>query len=184
MAEADEALVTLSTRLAEVKNKLLCESRTAKLQYLYEMDTVKMFIQAECCGDWNLHLIAVTRMLSLFAAAVHFQYAKCARLYLQSMRQVPETHPWLHAQFEEHGFHAVRRSDRCWSGLWTHLVIEQVLIRSLKSRGGLTHGRGMTVGAADMDSQHAQLCRDAFRNDVTDKCCTHVFRSAPGSRRQ
>jgi len=127
MAEADEALVALSTRLAEVKNKLLCKSRTAKLQCLYEMDTVKMFIRAERCGDWNLHLIAVTRMLNLFAAAVHFQYAKCARLYLQSMHQnqLPETHPWLHAQFEEHGFHAVRRSDRCWSGLWTDLVIEQ-----------------------------------------------------------
>ena len=158
-----------------MKNKLLCESRTAKLclEYLYEMDTVKMFIRAECCGDWNLHTIAVTRMLSLFAAAGHFQYAKCARLYLQRMRQLPETHLWLHEQFEQHGFHTVRRSDRYWSGLWTDLVIEQVLMRSLKSRGGLTRGRGMTSGAADMDSQHAQLSGDTFCNDSTDKSCTH-----------
>ena len=69
MAAADEALVKLNTRLTEVKNKLLCESRTRKLwlQYLYEMDTVKMFIWAERCGDWNLHLIPVTRMLSFFS---------------------------------------------------------------------------------------------------------------------
>jgi len=74
------------------------------------------------------------------------------------MRQLPKTHPWLHVQFEQHGFHTVRRSDRYWSGLWTDLVIEQVLMRSPKSRGGLTRGRGMTVGAADVDSQHALLC--------------------------
>jgi len=30
------------------------------------------------------------------------------------------------------------------SGLWTDLVIEQVLMRSLKSREGLSHGRGLT----------------------------------------
>ena len=37
-----------------------------------------------------------------------------------------------------------RRSDRFWGGLSTDLVIEQVLMRSLKTSGGLTRGRGMT----------------------------------------
>ena len=41
------------------------------------------------------------------------------------------------------GKHAVRRTDRYWSGLSTDLVIEQVLMRSVKSTGGLTRGRGM-----------------------------------------
>ncbi|KAG1690265.1 hypothetical protein GQR58_007612 [Nymphon striatum] len=40
--------------------------------------------------------------------------------------------------------HAVRRSARNWSGLWSDLVIEQALMRSSKSRGGLTSGRGMS----------------------------------------
>ena len=30
------------------------------------------------------------------------------------------------------------------TGIWTDLTIEQTLIRSIKSRGGLTEGRGMT----------------------------------------
>lgn len=38
----------------------------------------------------------------------------------------------------------MRRSQRYWAGLSTDLVIEQVLMRTLKSRGGLTHGRGLT----------------------------------------
>ena len=41
-------------------------------------------------------------------------------------------------------FHAVRRTNRHWSGLWSDLVIEQTLMRSIKTRGGLTRGRGMT----------------------------------------
>ena len=38
----------------------------------------------------------------------------------------------------------MRRSEILWAGLWTDIVIEQVLMRSLKSRGSLTRGRGMT----------------------------------------
>jgi len=42
------------------------------------------------------------------------------------------------------GFHVVRTSERKWAGLSTDLVLEQVLIRSMKMSGGLTRGRGMT----------------------------------------
>ena len=38
----------------------------------------------------------------------------------------------------------VRRSDRLWAGLSVDLAIEQVLMRSMKTSGGLTRGRGMT----------------------------------------
>ena len=49
----------------------------------------------------------------------------------------------VHRKFEA-GVHVVRRSNRLWAGLSTDLVIEQVLMRSLKASGGLTRGRGMT----------------------------------------
>ena len=48
-------------------------------------------------------------------------------------------------KFTEHGYHAVRRSDRYCTGLWTDLTIEQVMMRSIKSRGGLTRWRAITV---------------------------------------
>ena len=60
------------------------------------------------------------------------------------MMDLQNDFPWLYKEFTKHGFHTVRRSERYWSGLWTDLVIEQVLMRSVKSRGGLTRGRGMT----------------------------------------
>ena len=37
---------------------------------------------------------------------------------------------------------------RTWAGLSTDLMIEQVMMRSLKASGGITRGRGMT--AAEM----------------------------------
>ena len=42
------------------------------------------------------------------------------------------------------GKHVFRRSDRYWAGLSSDLVIEQVLMRSVKTKGILTRGRGLT----------------------------------------
>ena len=64
--------------------------------------------------------------------------------YLQMMANLPSTFPDLHNKFSRDGYHVVRCSDRFWSGLWTDLTIEQVLMRSLKTHGGLTRGRGMS----------------------------------------
>jgi hypothetical protein len=60
------------------------------------------------------------------------------------MQQLPDTHPRLYEKFIHGGNHRVRRSDRYWAGLSTDLVIEQVMMWALKSRGGLTHGRGLS----------------------------------------
>ena len=62
-----------------------------------------------------------------------------ARLYLQEMRKLPETHPWLYAQFTN-DHHTVQRTNKNWTGIWSDLAIEQTLMRSIKSRGGLTGG--------------------------------------------
>ena len=41
------------------------------------------------------------------------------------------------------GHHVIRRSDRYWGGLSTDLTIEQTLMRTTKTNGGLTRGRGI-----------------------------------------
>ena len=52
------------------------------------------------------------------------------------------TSDWLKEQFEK-GSHAVR-SGRFWESFWSDLVIEQTLMQSLKTSGGLTRGREFT----------------------------------------
>ena len=120
-------------------------NRTAQLwlQYMNMIETLRKFVKAERVGDWMLHLQAVQEMLPYFAAAGHNLYAKSVYMYLQMMLELPETHPDIHKCFLE-GLHVVRRSNRYWAGLSTDLVIEQVLMRSLKTSGGLTRGRGFT----------------------------------------
>ena len=131
--------------LLQEQRDLMNDNRTALLwlQYLDMVDILRMFITAERTGNWRLHLQALSVMLPYLAAAGHNLYTNCVRLYLQSMSSLETDHPDVHRKFEA-GFHVVRRSNRLWEGLSTDLVIEQVLMRSLKTSGGLTRGRGMT----------------------------------------
>lgn len=60
------------------------------------------------------------------------------------MRNLKNDHPWLYELYTAKNLHAVQRSDYVLNGLWSDLTIEQVLMASMKSQGGLTHGRGAT----------------------------------------
>ena len=119
-------------------------SRTAKLwlQYIEYIDVVKELICAERTSNWKLHLQAIRKMVNLFAATGHVNYGRSSRMYHQEMLTLLQKYPYLFHQFQE-GNHAIRRSQRYWAGLSSDLVIEQTLMRSIKSRGGLTRGRGM-----------------------------------------
>ena len=106
------------------------------------IDILKKFLNAERLGNWDLHLEATSKMLPYYAATGHNLYLKSANLYLDKMLRLPEEHPDVYQQFKE-GLHVVKRSDRQWGGLSSDLIIEQVLMQSLKTSGGLTRGRGM-----------------------------------------
>ena len=140
-----EDVAALDKCITKHKAHLSTQSCTAKLWilYLYYIGVIKDFITCERTGDWEGHLTAVGKLLKLFAASGHINYAKSGRLYLRMMRDLPDKHPWLYQKFAE-GHHAIRRSVRYWAGLRTDLCIEQILMRSTKARGGLTRGRGMT----------------------------------------
>ncbi|XP_065915240.1 uncharacterized protein [Dysidea avara] len=126
------------------KKEILKTSRTAKLwlQYMDMIDVLRKHIRAERIGNWDLHLQAVAEMLPYMAAAGHNNYTKSLHIYLQQMSHLQDDHPDVYQHFQN-GLHVIRRSDRYWAGLSSDLVIEQVLMRSMKTNGGLTRGRGM-----------------------------------------
>ena len=64
-------------------------------------------------------------------------------MYLQKMQVLQQEHTTVFQKFEN-GSHVIRRSNNYWAGLGCDLVIEQTLMRSLKSTGGLTRGSGMS----------------------------------------
>ena len=123
----------------------LKSSRTATLwlQYMDMVDILRKYIRAERTGNWELHLQAVSEMLPYLAASGHNNYTKSAWVYLQRMDTLENDCPDVYRLFKE-GLHVVRRSDRYWAGLSSDLIIEQVLMRRMKTSGGLTRGRGMT----------------------------------------
>ncbi|KAI4804826.1 hypothetical protein KUCAC02_026439, partial [Chaenocephalus aceratus] len=146
-ARHTDPVVALFEQWFEETFKRLAEGgRTPALwvQYHYMVDVIKVFIRTELLADHNGHLCCiVSRMLDIFAAAGHHQYAKGARLYCQLMKQL-ETLPAYKETFKSftaHGNHVVRYSSHDWSGTWCDICIEQTLMKSAKSEGGLSRGR-------------------------------------------
>jgi len=97
---ADAALVkhvmsANSTSLDETLEELQEITRTAKLWVFYHqlVRRVQEFILAERLHDWQGHLNAVAKMLGIFAAAGHGQYAKFGWFYLQEMLRLPGQYP-------------------------------------------------------------------------------------------
>lgn len=140
-----DVLSAIHACLIKEQNKCKAASRTSSLwlQFMEMMDILRTFIRAERTANWELHLQAIQKMLPYFAASGHNLYTKSAYLYLQSMQSLKTNDPEVHQAFAS-GFHVVRRSNRFWAGLSTDLIIEQVLMRSIKTTGGLTRGSGMT----------------------------------------
>ena len=54
-----------------------------------------------------------------------------------------ETHNKHVFEMFQNGYHVIRRSNTFWGGLGADLVIEQTLMRTLKTAGGLTRVGGM-----------------------------------------
>lgn len=95
---------------------------------------LKTFITAERTGNWDLHLKTIAGMLPYLAAAGHNNYVKSCRIYTQEMHALETTHPEIKASFEK-GHHVIRRTDHHWCGTSLDQVIEQELMRSMKSSG-------------------------------------------------
>ena len=105
-----------------------------------------------------MHLQSVSRMTNLFAATGHVHYAKCSRLYLQQMRELETQYPRVYSMFQDI-YHTVRQRDKFLAGLWTKLIIEQVM-PSLKSRGDVLRRRAIneTVRSVWISSSHRCTC--------------------------
>ena len=138
-----DVIDSIARRLNDVsKSMKSSRASTLWLQCMKMLDILRQFIKAERMGNWQLQLKSTYQMLQYFAASGHNLYTKSAYIYLQIMCKIEEPHPEVYEAFMR-GHHVSRRSDCFWAGLSTDLVIEQVVMRSVKTTGGLTRGRGM-----------------------------------------
>ncbi len=140
-----DAMHTLEEGVAKICETLSSTSKTSQLwlNYQYMLEVARSLVKADRTGSWDMHLCAISKCLPIFAAAGHFNYLKSAYLYLQDMTMLETTNTAVVSQFRK-GLNVVRRTDKYWAGLGCDLVIEQTLMRTLKSNGGLTRGSGMS----------------------------------------
>lgn len=143
----DKKLEAICQRFEKQLEVLEANGPTAALwiQYFRMVILVKQFIEAERSGNWQLHVTTIAKMLPFFHAAGHNNYALSAHLYLQNMQDLEQKMGFRnYHDFVSKGYFTIRRSDKFWSGIWSDMTIEQTLMRSMKSTGGLTRGRGLT----------------------------------------
>ena len=70
-------------------------------------------------------------------------------------------------------FHVIRRSNQYWAGLGCDLVIEQTLMRSLKTAGGLMRGSSMSehqrvlwTMSAPVASEYSDMMQDSTHQNL------------------
>ena len=132
----------ISEKLKHVHNSMK-NQRTAVLwtAYMKMAYIISRFIKAERTKNWSLHLQSVYDMLPYFTVACRRLYTKSAYIYLQMMNELQNIHRHIYKNFQN-GLHSARTSDRFRAVLSTDFMIEQDLMRSVKTsvktRGGLT----------------------------------------------
>ena len=110
------------------------------MQNFHMVSIAKEFIRAERMGDLPAHLNTVKEMLPYFHASRHFPNAKYGHLYLQDMLQLQNfMNPSVYQRFTQ-GFLTVRRLDKLSCGTSTDMVIEQSMIKSIKTDGDIARG--------------------------------------------
>ena len=159
--------------LTEKRDELARRSKTSKLwiNYQHMLSIARALVSADRMGSWEMHLSTVSAYLLIFAVAGHPNYLKSARLDLQKMYALKDDNPEVHQKFHS-GFHIIRRSSQHWSGLGSDLVIEQTLMRSLKSQGRLTRRVGCRSTREQFGPCHP-LCHlyNLAMQDLTERSC-------------
>ena len=141
-------------QLTNILNQLYqtagCHSRTAKLwiQYVEEVSLLQQFVRAERNGYFALHLHVIDQM-----------QPKSSQVYLQTMEDLEEKMPSEDFKMcSPNGYFTIRRTSKFWSGVWSNMTIEQVLMRAMKTNGGLTRGRQISNSTLGQWVRAVPLC--------------------------
>ena len=91
----NDAFISIVNAILNCSKEKLIESRTAKLwlPYIEYTYIVKEFLVVKRTYNRYLHLQVLMKMINLFAASGHRNYAECSRLYLHEMLSLPYTNP-------------------------------------------------------------------------------------------
>ena len=99
------------------------------------MELIKLFITAERMWNFGLDIYCVRKSLPRLHARGHIAYARSAHLYLQTLDDIKSNmNPAKYTKLTWNGLLTIIRSDKLWAGTWSGMTIEQVLMRTVKTR--------------------------------------------------
>ena len=139
----DEQISGISSTFKDIKDKLK-ENPTGELwvQFMDQIDHVRESLRAQRTSHFMKYQKSLENRHPYFPAGEHNNYTMSLQIFRQDMYALKDTNPEAFKIFND-GYFFVRRSERYWSAIPPDLVIEQVLMASMKDcRSGLTHGRG------------------------------------------
>ena len=139
----DDKMSDICCKFKEVKEKLkVYPTGELWVQFMDLVDNVKTSHRAQRTGNSEMYFKSLQKKQPYFPASGHNNYGKSVPIFIQDMLSLENTNPEAWKCYND-GFFFVRRSDRFWAALSPDLVIEQVLMASLKNcKSGITHGRG------------------------------------------
>ena len=106
------------------------------LQFMDMFQIMLNYVRSDRLGSFLGQLYYQEKMLSYFAATGHNLYFTTGWLFRQTMDTLREEDPDLWKDLCADKY-TCRRSNREWAGIPADQTIEQMLMRALKSRGGL-----------------------------------------------
>ena len=73
-----------------------------------------------------------------FVAYDHVNYSRYLPVYWSEMKRLPQTHPPIHAAFQEGQFTVNRQDNHGFAEVAEDQTIEQTINRDTKKKGGVT----------------------------------------------
>lgn len=137
--ESDPVIPQIITNSKTVLTDKDNDSRTVKLwkQYIQQVVILCLYMYSERSGDLELQKYCICKMIPIFHAAGHLPYAKASRLYLQQLNDLED-------KVDPHIYSAFNNGNFTVAGNFTDQTIETRLMRLLKTKGGVIHGRSIT----------------------------------------
>jgi hypothetical protein len=145
---SDERTTSIIKRLHTVYKECVKKQQTSKtsllwLQYLDMLNILLSYLRCERIGDFEGSLWYLQEMLPYIASTGHNLYTTDLWLYLQLITELKNESPEDYKKFKD-GYAVIRRTNKRFGGIPSDQIIEQLLMRGLKTRGGLSRGRGFT----------------------------------------
>lgn len=72
------------------------------------------------------------------------------------MMELERYNLYIRYNFIENDYPTIRRTNKFWAGLWSDVIIEQVMMRSPKIRGGITRRHGVIESVEVLRTYTAQ----------------------------